>query len=258
MVVYAARGLLIVALLFGAAFAYQTVQLRSARDQIVKARAKEQAAALNAAAWKTAAESASKNFDRIVPGLRAELDAARKAGTPAVIASRFEGHGAAVAVPIQLAGPASDANPRPAAPAEPSTGGADSQVPPSAVDVTPHVLIEDAVTIDAAGGIYVARKVSARLTVGTSWASAWAPVTPDAGTTTVIDPRLKAAWQRSLEGPPWSLDVRALLTGPDWGGRLGLTWFPRGRLVGFTGDLGRSWDARTNVALGAAFRITGR
>ena len=169
------------------------------RDKDIRARAAIQAAKLEAAGWKRGVEATQAEMVARIPALEKELAAAKRAKAPIAIASHWEGRGAEVAVPctVVMGPPAGDMTPPPHSADSPGESGA----PPS-VAVTPHVRIDDAVALDDAGGIFVARKVQAQLTVGTSWASAWEPIEADAASTTVVNPELTEAWAAWKNPPP--------------------------------------------------------
>lgn len=102
-----------------------------------------------------------------------------------------------------------------------------AELPAASVLTVPHVKIDEAVAIDAAGGIYVARAVSARLTVGTSWASAWEPIVPDDAAPAAVDPELAKAWNLYRNPPPrpaWAFRLGVGAPGPVMA--FGATWAP--------------------------------
>ena len=74
--------------------------------------------------------------------------------------------------------------------------------PAITVAVTPHVLIHDAIAIDDAGAIFVARKVQTRLWANNRWANDWTEVKPDPSNKPVsVNPDLEAAW-KAWRNPP--------------------------------------------------------
>lgn len=188
----------IVALFLGIALGVQSWRLHRARDLETKARAKIQAEQLVAAGWEQAAKASQADLARIVPALESQLAVAKKAGATTAGTSHWEGHGDAVEVPCTVfMGPlAGNIEPAPHSPPESESGA-----PPS-VAVTPHVKIDDAVALDDSGGLYVARHVQARLSVGESWASAWEPIEADPGGSTAINPEVSKAWDAYRNPPP--------------------------------------------------------
>jgi hypothetical protein len=190
-----ALGLL---LILAVALGVQTYRLSRAADREVRERAARQAVELVAAGWEKTATATQAELARIVPELQAQIEAARKAGTTLAGSGTWTGHGNAIPVPVPCeivkGSPASTPPPGAATPA------ASPEAPPT-VAVTPHVRIDDAVALDDAGGIYVARKVQARLSVGTAWESKWEWITPDSSTTAVA-PALEAAWKAYRNPPP--------------------------------------------------------
>jgi hypothetical protein len=161
------------------------------RDRELKARAAMQGKQLVDAGWLKGVEANQRELEAEVPALKEQLAAVKKAKATTAIVSHWEGHGAEVAIPCTVVMP-STSSPAP-------TGS--PEAPPS-VAVTPHVRIDDAVALDDAGGIFVARKVQAQLTVGSSWASAWEDIVPDAGSTTKVAPEIEAAWKAYRNPPP--------------------------------------------------------
>ena len=205
MTVAIARVAAVLALVLAIALGVQTWRLRRAADRETAAHVAAQDAALVAADWQRAAEGSQRDLARIVPELRAQLDAAKKAGTITAGTSHWTGHGAEVAVPCTVVmGPPAGATD--AAPPGPPPVGLPGASP--VVAVTPHVRIDDAVALDDGGGIFVARRVQARLAVGTAWASSWEPVEADPGSTTAVAPEIEAAWRAYRNPPPRLAFVR--------------------------------------------------
>jgi hypothetical protein len=168
------------------------------RDKDIKARAAAQGKMLVDAGWLKGVEASQRELAEMVPALEAELAAAKKAKAPVVVASHWEGRGSEVEVPctVVMGPPAGDMTPPPH-----SAAPGVSEAPPS-VAVTPHVAIHDAMTFDATGRLYVARKVEARLSVGETWMSAWEPIEPDASSRTLVAPELERAWAAYQNPPP--------------------------------------------------------
>lgn len=252
MTVWIARLSLVAAVILALALGIQTWRLDRESRRTVAARAAAQSAALNAAGWQRAAEASQSDLARVVPALNAEISALLRTGATLAGTSHWTGNGAPVPVPCiaSMAPPAGApiaAHPGPSPdglPGEPLVDcdchdGTDRLCCPPTVAVTPHVLIDDAVALDDAGGIYVARQVQARLSVGETWASEWADVTPDPGSTTAVDPRIGAAWREYLN-PPYRLDaaigasigINGLgIVGQLSGGRGRLGWFAQADYV---------------------------
>jgi len=203
-IVWAVRVLLVLALLLGVALGVQTWRLDRADKRDVEARAKIQGAALEAAGLKRAAEVSQAELARIVPELKAELAAANRTGATVASASHWTGTGAAVPVPcIDTMGPPAGTStpaPHPAPPGEPGA---------PLIPVTPHVKIDDAIAIDDAGGLYVARHVQAKLSVGESWESAWEAIEADAASKTAVNPDVAAAWKAWKNPPPKIAFIRS-------------------------------------------------
>jgi len=226
-----ARRLGLVAFVLLAAYAgFLAWQNDKLRDRELKARVEIQDAKLKAAGWQETAKASQAELARTVPALKEQLEAATKAKATTAIASHWEGSGAAIAVPctVFMGPPAGDIDAAP----HPMPSPGESEAPPSVV-VTPHVKIDDAVALDDAGGIFVARKVQAQLTVGTSWASAWEDIDADAGSTTKVAPELEKAW-KAYRNPPYRIDalfgaslgINGLgIVGEISGGRKRLGWF---------------------------------
>ena len=197
MTVTIARVSLVLALILGIALGVQTYRLNRSTGRELRERARAQAVELVAAGWQKAATASQADLARIVPALEAQLAAARRVSTTLAGTSTWAGRGAEIPVPCTVVmGPPPGSSPPPGPPAV-----APVEAPPT-VAVAPHVLIDDAVALDDAGGIYVARKVQARLSVGQSWASEWEPVAPDPGSTTAVAPELSAAWKEYRNPPP--------------------------------------------------------
>lgn len=198
MTVTIARVAAVVALILGIALGVQTCRVNRAHDRDVKARAEAQGKVLVDAGWIKTETAHTKELERLVPSLQAELAAAKTAKATIAGTSHWTGTGKEVEIPCTVVmGPQARTDyPQPGLPPVGAPGA-----PPS-VAVTPHVRIDDAVALDDAGGIFVARKVQARLSVGESWASEWADVTPDAGSTTAVSPEVEAAWRVYRHPPP--------------------------------------------------------
>lgn len=251
MTVTIARVAVVLALILGIALGVQTWRLNRAAAREVEARAKIQAEQLLAAGWQATAHASQAELARIVPALEAEIAAAKKAGTTVAGSSHWAGHGSEIPVPCTVvmgppAGttlPTSDSPPPTSLPEAPLT-----------VAVTPHVRIDDAVALDDAGGIYVARHVQARLSVGETWASEWGPVTADPGSTTAVDPRIGAAWRAYLNPsrPPWEIRLGIGVPGPTV--RVGATW-PLSRRFGVWGDVAAPVTPGGEFAAGAGVSL---
>lgn len=198
MTVLIARVAIVLVLILAIAVGVQTWRLARATDREVYERSERQMVELVAAGWEKAAKASQAQLSRIVPELEAELAAAKKAGALTAGTSHWEGHASDIPIPCAVVmGPPSGIS-TPAMTAPPMVA---SEAPP-VVSVTPYVKIDDAIALDDAGGIYVARKVAARLAVGTKWTSDWTPVEPDAGSTTAVSPDLIAAWKAYRNPPP--------------------------------------------------------
>ncbi len=272
MTVTIARASLVLALLLGIALGVQSCRLRRADRAAVDARAKAQAIALEAAGWQRAAVASQDELARVVPALEAQVAALRKADATLAGSSRWTGRGAAVSVPCtpdNMAPPADVADVAPpvrppdGSPGEPLTVTTDAlwRGPPGPsaefIDVTPHVLIEDAVAIDDAGGIYVARDVKARLSVGKSWINEWSTVTPDPETkTATVHSDIAEAWA-AWKSPPYRIDasfgasigINGLgIVGQVSGGRGRLGWFAQADYV-------LSDPSASRIATGGRFTI---
>jgi len=228
-------------------------RLQQAQGRELKERAARQARTLEAANWQRAAEASQRELASTVPALKEELEAVRKAKATTAIASHWEGKGAEISVPctVVMGSPAGNVAPPPGSPATASS----SETPPT-VAVTPHVLIDDAVAIDDAGGVYVARKVQARLSVGEAWASAWEEIPPDPGSTTKVSPDIVAA-VKAFKNPPYRFEafVGASL-GADGAGIFGEIAGGKGRLGWFAAvDYVLSDAARSRVSGGGRFSL---
>ena len=199
MTVTIARVAAVLALILGIALGIQTWWLNRAASREFAARVAVQDATLKAAGWEKAATASQAELAATVPALQAQLGAAKKAKATTAIASHWQGSGEEIAIPctVVMGPPAGTSTPTSGAPDPTRSPGA----PPS-VAVTPHVKIDDAVALDDAGGIFVARTVQAQLTVGSSWASAWEDIVPDAGSTTKVAPEIEAAWKAYKNPPP--------------------------------------------------------
>jgi hypothetical protein len=248
-----ARTAIVLALILAIALGVQTYRLNKARDLDVAARAAAQGKTLVDAGWLKGVEGSQAMLRATVPKLLAELAAAKKAKATVGIASHWEGSGKAVAVPcnVVMGPPAGNIDSRSAsAPNTDESGG-----PPS-VAVTPHVRIDDAVALDDLGGIFVARKVHARLSVGESWASGWEDIAADPGSTTKVAPELTAAW-KAYKNPPYRLEafVGASL-GSDGAGIVGGVAGGKGRIGWFAmGDYNLSDAGRSRVSGGGRFTL---
>lgn len=178
----------------------QTWRLGRAQGRELAARVAAQDSAFEAAGMKKATTGSQAAISAIIPDSKPQTDAVMKAKAVVAGSSHWTGSGKAIAVPIsELVGPSAEAQ-RTASPGPPSLAGS-SEAPPS-VAVTPHVKIDDAVAVDDAGGIFVVRKVQAKLAVGESWASEWQDLEADPGSTTMVSPEIEKAWKAYRNPPP--------------------------------------------------------
>lgn len=253
MTVWIARVSLVMALVLAVAVGVQTWRLQREQGRAVDARAAAQDAELSASGWARIAAGSRAELARIVPALEAEIAALKKSGATFAGSSHWTGHGTAVAAPctVIMGPPAGDTTADLHPPPPPGQPEA-----PLTVAVTPHVKIDDAVAIDDAGGIYVARHVAARLSVGESWASEWEPITADPGSTTAVDPEIGQAW-RAFKNPPYRLDafVGASI-GSNGLGIVGQLSGGRGRLGWFAGvDYVIADPSASRVGAGGKFTL---
>jgi hypothetical protein len=198
-IVWLARIAIVLALVLAVAFGVQTWRLHRSEGREVQARAALQGKILVESGWLETLESSHDELAALVPSLRDELAAVKRAHATLLSTSHWTGTGREVPVPCTVVmGPPAGAH-EPTSSPPPPAGLPEA---PPAVNVVPAVRIDDAVSANDMGGIYVARRVAVRLAVGSSWASEWSEVTPDAGSTTAVDPRLSHAWRAFLEPPP--------------------------------------------------------
>ena len=121
------------------------------------------------------------------------------------------------------------------------------------MNVTPHVKIDSALGLDDAGGAFAVQHVSARLSVGETWSSEWAEITPDAGSVVKVDSRLSAAWRNYLNPKRPPLEIRVGIGFPGPTVRAGFTQ-PVWRNLGLWGDLAAPVTPGGEFAAGRGLR----
>lgn len=236
------------------ALVIQSKRLAALRLLESKARVEAQGLALEAAGWKKASQESASKLAALVPRLEEQTARAKKAEALLALASTWSGHGKPVAVPCPPN-------------MEPSTGDLDpldhfppseSAAPlPSFASVTPHVQVSEALSLDDAGGLFVAREVRAKLSVGESWSSEWEVIEEDEGSRTSIAPELSQAW-REFKTPPYRIEgFVGLSLGTNGAGIVGGASGGRGRLGWFALlDYGLVEPSSSRIAGG--FRLSPR
>lgn len=189
--------------IYAGAISWRIYQLN---DRALKERAAAQGKILVDAGWLKSVTASQAELARTVPALQAQLEAARAAKATVAGTSHWTGSGAAVDVPCSYAvsGPQGGITGITTNPQSEGTLGfpTSDEGAKLQVAVTPHVKIDDAVALDDAGGIFVARKVQARLWANGGWVKDWGDVKADAGSTTKVAPEIEAAWKAWKNPPP--------------------------------------------------------